>query len=380
MLEISNSIKTLDDSDIGDNLFYYPYSIRHIVSLQKNNIDQESGEYLSAYRSFEGEVFENFMYEKLIRYAQNHPDITDFIRKGPHAKPTQALPDTLSVNSKGQIVYRTRNNEIGEFDSLIFAGDILYFVEMTLVKSITKLKRRLRKKKALLESIFPRNTIKALIILNEGATGMNMFPDYCTVWLTKPYTSAKIFDRLKNNPKQKRKPFEAIESENIIEATMLRINKLNYYGSLSWILKTARASKHTILDMKFLKDKKTTRFIDLYTKIYIGVMTEKEFLNCYPDFKGKLTDEIIVSIEKEHTDALVLTYFVSHSRKNLDNIVIKDGVAKAVKKDPFGITVTEVKHMQKAMEYGSYHLTCDEISTIERLLAIDNKNSLTGSN
>ena len=54
----------------------------------------------------------------------------------------------------------------------------LYFVEMTLVKSVLKLRKRLRKKKALLEIIFPDYEIKALIILNEGATGTKQFPSY----------------------------------------------------------------------------------------------------------------------------------------------------------------------------------------------------------
>lgn len=321
-------------------------------------------------------MFENFIYEKLIRYAQAHPHITKFIRKGPHAHPTQAKPDTLSVNRKGQIVYRTRSNEIGEFDGLIFTTDALYFVEMTLVKSVTKLKRRLRKKKALLESIFPKENIKALIVLNEGATGMSMFPDYCEVWLTKPYTSEAVLERLKQHKKSKRKPFEEIEAANIIEADTLKVNKLNYYGSLSWILKTLRAHKQHVLDMKFLKETKTTRFIDLYTKIYIGSITQEEFLKRFPHYVDKLPDEIIVSIEKEHTDALVLTYFASHSRKNLDNIIVKDNEAKPTKKDPFGITVTEVKHIQKAMEYGNYALTCADLYTIEHLLEEDNKKLL----
>ena len=67
MLEISQSIKNLEEEDIADNLLHYAYNTKHLLSLIKKGVDLEDPSYLSSYRSFEGEVYENFIYEKLLR-------------------------------------------------------------------------------------------------------------------------------------------------------------------------------------------------------------------------------------------------------------------------------------------------------------------------
>lgn len=159
--------------------------------------------YISAFRSFEGEVYENYIYEKLLRYAANEPKIKSFIIKGPHKHRTRAQSDALSVSWKGQIIYRARHKEIGEFDGLLFTDKELYFVEMTLVKSVSNLKKRLRKKRALLEVLFPRYQVKALLVLNEGATGTSDLPPFASVWMTKPYSARHILERLSSkSPRQ----------------------------------------------------------------------------------------------------------------------------------------------------------------------------------
>lgn len=324
---------------------------------------------MSAYRSFEGEVFENFVYEKLLRYAKEHKAIEKFIVKGPHKQKTHALPNTLSVNGKGQIVYRTRQNEIGEFDGLIFTKKELYFVEMTLVKSVTNLKRRLRKKKALLETIFPQYEVRALLILNEGVTGTRELPPYCTVWITKPFSADKVYEWMKQSSKRRRKRFYQVRDRKIVGTGRLNIASFQYYGALTWILKNLRADRKRVINMDFFKKPVFTRYHDLFTKIYIGYMKTEEFRTLYPSMTKETTAEkVFVAIEKEHTGASVLTYFLAHSRKKLDNIVVKEDEVKIVKKDPYGITVTEVAHMTRAMN-ASHRLSAEDIRLIEEELS-----------
>ena len=81
MLEISKSIKFLNENDISDNLLHYEYNTKHLLSLIAKGIEVDDPAYLSSYRSFEGEVFENFVYEKLLRYAQQNESIAKFILK-----------------------------------------------------------------------------------------------------------------------------------------------------------------------------------------------------------------------------------------------------------------------------------------------------------
>jgi len=352
--------------DIGDNLLYYDYSIKHLLKLDQKGMDKESPEYLSSYRSFEGAVYENYLYEKLLIYMKENPQLGQFILKGPHAKSSQSLSNALYVNKKGQIVYRTRSIEINEFDGIIYNEKEIYFIEMTLIKSVTSLKRRLRKKKALLEVLFPDHEIKALIILNEGVSGSKQLPSYCTVWITKPFVAEDVYTWLKDKNRRQRKPFIRPVADNLVGDEVMDVFPFRYYNSMGWMLRRLRAKKNAVLNMGFLKTEVCTRYIDLFTKVYLGYMNKAEFERMYPDVPN-VTDKVVVSIEKDHTGALLLTYFMQYSRKRLDNVVIKNEKASVVKKDPYGISVTEVFHVLRVMD-DSFALSIKNIHIVEKLL------------
>ena len=356
----------LETHDIGDNLLYYDYSIKHLLKLDAKGTDKESPEYLSSYRSFEGAVYENYLYEKLLIFAKANPEVGDFVLKGPHAHKTNNFSNALHVNGKGQIVYKTRSIEIGEFDGLFFTDKKIIFIEMTLIKSVTNLKRRLRKKKALLEVLFPEHTIEALIILNEGVSGSRQLPDYCTVWLTKPFIAADVYNWLKSHPRRKRQPFIRPVAPNLVSDSKLKVFPFKYYNSLAWMLRRLRSKPKAVLNMGFLKTEVCTRYMDLFTKVYLGYMQGSEFLKMYPDVPN-VTDQVVVSIEKDHTGALLLTYFMQHSRKKLDNVIIKNEKASVAKKDPYGISVTEVYHVLRIMD-DSYVLKIKDIHIVDKLL------------
>lgn len=352
--------------DIGDNLLYYDYSIKHLLKLDEKGIDKESPEYLSSYRSFEGAVYENYLYEKLLIYAKENPQLGNFVLKGPHANKTNSYSNALYVNNKGQIVYKTRSIEIGEFDGLFFNDKEIVFIEMTLIKSVTNLKRRLRKKKALLEVLFPNHTIKALIILNEGVSGSKQLPPYCTVWLTKPFIAQDVYNWLKSHPRRKRRPFLRTTAPNLVSDSKLKVFPFKYYNSLAWMLRRLRAKPNSVLNMSFLKTELCTRYLDLFTKVYLGYMKKNDFKKMYPEIEN-ITEKVVVSIEKDHTGALLLTYFMQHSRKKLDNVIIKDGKACVTKKDPYGISVTEVFHVLRIVDE-SYKLSIKNINVVHKLL------------
>jgi len=369
MLAISKSIRELDDSDISDNLFHYDYNTKHLLSLIAKGIDEEDPAYMSSFRSFEGEVFENFIYEKLLRYAEENENIEKFILKGYHQNRFKSHPNTLSISEKQQIVYRTKSREISEFDAMMITKDKeLYFVEMTLVKSVIKLRKRLRKKKALLEIIFPNYEVKALIILNVGATGTKQFPSYCTVWFTKEFSSSNVLDYIKNPYSKKIAPKQKSKSKKMIEANTLKLHHFRYYNTMSWLTKTLRSHKKHVLDMNFLMTDSTQRYHGLYNKFYIGFMDieeAKSMLGLDDSYSDDL--RVVVAIEKKHTDEIVLTYYIQHTRKNLYLYSFNENKQVKEKKDPFGITVTEVFHSSKMMD-DSYELKYNQIKIIKKLL------------
>ena len=366
IFKIPKGIANIDMSNIGDNLLYYKYSIRHLIKLEKQGVDKESPNFLSAYRSFAGAVYENYLYEKLLIYAKHNPQIGNFVLKGPHAPKKSSISNALHVDNHGQIVYKTKSLEIGEFDAMFFNEKEIIFVEMTLIKSVKNLNRRLRKKKALLETLFPNHDIKALIILNKGVAGSKQLPDYCTIWLTKPFEVEEIYAHLKSNDNYKRKPFIKHTAKNLVADSELKVFPFKYYNSLSWMLHKLRAEQNSILNMEFLKSESCTRYIDLFTKVYIGYMEKKDFETMYKDVPD-VTEKVAVSIEKDHTGKLLLTYFMQYSRKKLINVVIKNKKATLVKKDPHGISVTEVFHILRMVET-KHKISIKEINVAEKLL------------
>ena len=367
---ISKSIHELDDFDIGDNLLYYDYNVKHLLSLLENGMDQDDPRFLSSYRSFEGEVFENFIYEKLLRYAERCEEIEKFILKGYHQDKVKSFANTLSISEKQQIVYRTKSREISEFDAMfITKKNELYFVEMTLVKSVLKLKKRMRKKKALLETIFPNYKIKALIIVNEGASGTKQLPSYADVWFTKEFNAKKVLEYIISDKKRPLKPKKIINSKKMVEAETLRPKPFRYYNTMSWITRTLRAHKRYVVDMKFLYNPKIQRYHDLYNKFYIGYLELEDaraLLELNEEYKED--QRVIVALEKKHTDEIVLTYYIQLARKKLFLYSFNDdGKLVKEKKDPYGITVTEVYHINRMMDK-SYKLALKDISKIRKLL------------
>jgi len=371
MLEISRSIKLLEKDDISDNVLHYTYNTKHLLSLIKKGIDEEDPTFMSSYRSFEGEVYENFIYEKLLRYAKENDDIDKFILKGYHQNKYKSHPNTLSISEKQQIVYRTKSREISEFDAiLITKKQELYFVEMTLVKSVLKLRKRLRKKKALLEIIFPNYEIKALIILNEGATGTKQFPDYCKVWFTKEFSARDVLEYIVAKTPKKLLKKESVNSKKMIETDKLQLYPFKYYNTMTWITKTLRMHKKYILDIYFLMNYKLQRYHDLYNKFYIGYCTiaeVSELLSLEEDGYDK-NQRVVVAIEKKHSNEIILTYYIQKTRKLLYLFSFDDenNMTKE-KKDPYGITVTEVYHVNRFMD-SSYELSLSNLITIKKLL------------
>jgi len=138
---------------------------------------------------------------------------------------------------------------------------------------------------------------------------------------------------------------------------------------MSWITKTLHSHKKYVLDISFLMNQKIQRYHDLYNKFYIGYLNIEDGRKLL-DLEGEYKDNqrVFIAIEKKHSDEIILTYYIQLARKKLylytisdENKVIKE------KKDPYGITVTEVFHIDKMMDQ-SYELHLGNINIIKKLL------------
>lgn len=359
--------------DLGDNLYHAHYNTKFLVKLHNQGVDPDSPQWRSAYRSFEGEVFEVFVYERLLRYVREQGAIKKFIAKIPGTKqPKEKGHTALMLNKKGQIVYRVRYKDLGEFDALIFTDKRLYFVEMTLVASVNNLRSRLPKKKALLELLFPGYDVHALLVVSEGTTGKSRLPKYASVWESAGIDTQPIFDWIAEGKRGKRQRFKSVTHAKIITPDSLTVRTFKYYDTISWLFHSLRGKDGNPLNLHFFRSEKFRRFHDLYTKVYLGTMTAKEFSQLYPD-APHCDPFVYVAIEKDPMNGTsFLTYFHFKGRKNLDNIRIKDGHPTVAKKDPMGITVTELTHLSRAVR-PSHHLNVKQIKMLERVLEEENK-------
>ena len=79
------------------------------------------------------------------------------------------------------------------------------------------------------------------------------------------------------------------------------------------------------------------------------------------------TQRVMVALEKKHSDEIVLTYYIQTGRKKLYLYTIENGKITKEKKDPYGITVTEVFHINKQMD-NSYEMNLTHIGVVKKLL------------
>jgi hypothetical protein len=139
---------------------------------------------------------------------------------------------------------------------------------------------------------------------------------------------------------------------------------------MSWITKTLRKHQRHLLDMNFLYNDKIQRYQDLYNKFYVGYIEVKDVQNLLNIKNDEYNENqrVVIAIEKKFTDEIVVTYYIQTNRKKLFLYTFDEsGKLTREKKDPYGITVTEVFHINKLMD-DSYLLSLSNINTIKKLL------------
>ncbi|MCD4759045.1 MAG: hypothetical protein K8R39_12295 [Arcobacteraceae bacterium] len=372
-LKMPKEIKYLDTSSCLDNLYFYTYHNRYLQKLQKLNPDKEDPHYISTYSSFIGEVFENVIYELLLQYAIKNDDIEKFVLKGPHQDNYENMKNGLMIDKNSQIVYKAGYKDVTEFDALFFTKDSVCFVESTIVKTTTSLRKRLKKKKALLEFLFPKLKVKALIILSEGAMGVNVFPSYCRVWVTKALNDDKLIEDLIHNRNFKDRKFKEVKAKKLIHSHEVKVAPFKYFDNLLWVLKSLRKEHKNILDFKFLESKKISKYFEIYSKFYIGHMSSDTFVRLLKYLNittisedialDKIQDDQIIVTIEQTKDGYSLIYYLKIINEKLKKLEVNGEELVVSNKDPKGFTASETKYM-KFIFKKLYQLTIDDIQNL----------------
>ena len=370
---ITDKIKKLEIEDLKEHLFHYSYDNKSLKALVTSNISKEDINYIAAYSSFKGEIYENIIYELLLEYALKNEEILNFVLKGPYQdKENLYIKSGLLIDSSSQIVYKSAYKDISEFDALFFTKDSVYFVEMSTSKKTASLNKRLVKKYALLKMIFPTLEIKALIVVTEGSTGLRNFPSYATVWVTKDLEDEELIEQIIFAKKVKNdvQTLKAPTNKKYIEACKIKYKKFQYFPTLEWILNTSRQNPKFTVDLKFFSSKKLGLFFDIYTKLYIGYLETEDFMKLYNEFSLKVkTDRIIVTIEKVNQKDLDIVYYVKETNGKLKRVRLEEEGASIKDKELDGFTNAEVRFFMKVLEE-KHKLNVENINHIKNNISL----------
>ena len=344
-LKISSTIKNLDISSLNDNLLHYTYNTRYLLSLIEKGVPKDDPHFISSYNGFRGELFENVTYELLLQYCIKNDYVTSFILKGPHQnymdKENQKFG--LMMDRKQQIVYKAGYKDVSEYDAMFFTNDAIYFVEATIVVSTMGLRKRLRKKHALLTLLFPKLEVKALIILSSGATGVHKFPDFATVWVTNTLDPSFVLDKISLGNKYKKQNISKYKSDKLIQTHTIKVDHFKYFDTLGWIFRKTLFKDTKMLNEKFFRSEKVNRYIEIFSKVYIGFIS----FEVLEQLAGKLdfvsTNHVHVTIDKKDDGSFYVVFYTRVSKKRLVKIEILDSGIKLSDKDPKGFTVAETK-------------------------------------
>jgi hypothetical protein len=344
-LKISNTIKTLDISSLSDNLLHYTYNTRYLLSLIKKNVPKDDPHFISSYNGFRGELFENVTYELLLQYCLKNNYVSSFILKGPHQnyidKENQKFG--LMMDRKQQIVYKAGYKDVSEYDAMFFTKDAVYFVEATIVVSTMGLRKRLRKKYALLSLLFPNLEVKALIILSEGATGVHKFPEFATVWVTNTLDPNVILDKISMGNEYKKDKISKYTSEKLIQTHNVKVEHFKYFDTLAWIFRKTLFKDTKMINEKFFRSEKVNRYIEIFSKVYIGVISFETLKELTGSLDFTTVNHVHVTIDKKDDGSFYVVFYTRVSKKRLTKIeILNDGI-KLSDKDPKGFTVAEVK-------------------------------------
>ncbi len=376
-LKITDEIKSLNLDVLDDNLYYYEYKTRHILSLIDKKIDKESSEFIGPYSSFIGAVYENIIYEHLIRYSLTNDYITKFILKGPHQDNTQNIKNGFLIDPKSQIVFKSGYKDISEFDAMFMTKDALFFVESTVVKNTLSLKKRLKKKVSLLKILFPKIEIKCLIVVTKEAMGTHLFPDYCTIWTTDVLNVTKILSKIKENKKHNKKPFKRYQHKKLKQIYDIQTTSFKYFSTMRWIINSIKKRKNTAVDVGFLKSKQTDMYYEIYGKIIVGYIHQDQFKKLFFDTKVEALEKVLrskieggifyVAVEKTYQENFQLIYFCKIIDGKLKKIDPNGTTIKISDKQPKGFTYSEIKFL-KYLFQDKHELSFDDVVKIKKEL------------
>jgi len=280
----SPNFSFIDDQDLT-NLKHYPY--KHLKAYLRTS--RSDSKYHWHMANILGEMYEYAVYEKLVRWAFDTEEISEFILKGPYIERNPKVKEGLLYDPYRQIYYNSGGETIAEFDVLFKVGNKRYFVEITNTetkKAIKNMRSGIVRKRNLLQYIFPNDEIHCWVITNySGKLGVSNFPN-TEVFRTPKY---KLNPDILHTKEESLKPLPLNESKykSLYE---LQYRAFDYYRILKEIHKQVRIDKPE--KVKDTLEVLVKPYAGLIERFFVGKMSAKQFVDYIKDRGYKLPRDI----------------------------------------------------------------------------------------
>ncbi len=203
--------------------------------------------------------------------------------------------------------------------------------------------------------------------------GVNVFPSYCRVWVTKALNDDKLIEDLIHNRNFKDRKFKELKAKKLIHSHEVKVAPFKYFDNLLWVLKSLRKEHKNILDFKFLESKKISKYFEIYSKFYIGHMSSDTFVRLLKYLNittisedialDKIQDDQIIVTIEQTKDGYSLIYYLKIINEKLKKLEVNGEELVVSNKDPKGFTASETKYM-KFIFKKLYQLTIDDIQNL----------------
>jgi len=225
-------------------------------------------------------MYENIVYEKLVRWALDTEEIDEFILKGPYVKRNPKIKEGLLYDPYHQLYYNSGGETIAEFDVLFKVGNKRYFVEITNTetkKAIKTMRSGIIRKQNLLQYMFPNDGIHCWIITNYSSTlGVSDFANTEVFKIPKYKLDPNILR--KQDKSLKPSPPNEPKYKSIYE---LQYRAFHYFRILKEIHKQVRIDKPE--KVKATLKVLVKPYAGLIERFFVGRMSTEQFFGYIKD-------------------------------------------------------------------------------------------------
>lgn len=270
-------------------------------------------------RNLLGELYENTIYEKLLKWVCETEEADDFVLKGPYVGQPHFQSNGFTYDHNRQIYYYSDGETIAEFDALFKIGQCQYFVEITDTDneaSIDILKYEIQRKVNLLKLLHSNQVACWLVTTYQKKKLLEGLP-VVSVMITPKYNFDFDLNSLPN-------PTEIKTISPYVSSKLIAVDRLNYrpfkYFEVLDSLQKA-VGRMTCDSIRQELPSLISPYIGLVERVFLGTISPSELQTLINSFKPR-TDirQVFLALKIKSTNSMILTIYLKDHTGSLYEI------------------------------------------------------------